>query len=73
MNGADQDSVMTVTEVAVFLRLGETTVYKWAKAGTIPGRKIGGTWRFSRRALEAWLQGQLSQNGQDAAARDPDR
>lgn len=50
------DQVMTVREVSAFLRLAESTVYKLALEGKLPGRKVGGTWRFSRRGLEEWLK-----------------
>ena len=48
--------VMTVKETAEFLRLAITTVYKLANEGNIPARKVGGSWRFSRRALDDWLR-----------------
>lgn len=51
-----EENVMTVQEVAVFLRLAESTVYKLAQEGKLPGRKVGGAWRFSRKGLEAWLE-----------------
>ena len=49
------DAVMTVTEVSEFLRVGESTVYRLAKKGKIPARKVGGMWRFSRESLNEWL------------------
>jgi excisionase family DNA binding protein len=52
---AQYTMVMTVTEVATFLRLAESTVYKLAQEGELPGRKIGGKWRFSRKEIEALL------------------
>lgn len=61
----DVATVMTVAEVAAFLRLAESTVYKLAQDGELPGRKIGGTWRFSRKGLEDWLV-------QPAASGEPD-
>ena len=50
------DQIMTVKEVSAYLRLAESTVYKLAHEGRLPGRKIGGMWRFSRRGLEEWLK-----------------
>jgi excisionase family DNA binding protein len=47
---------MTVKDVAQYLRMGESTVYKLAKSGKLPGRKIGGSWRFSLQALNNWLE-----------------
>lgn len=54
---SEEAAVMTVAEVAQFLRLAESTVYKLAQERKLPGRKIGGAWRFSREALEQWLIG----------------
>lgn len=50
------DEVMTIKEVSAYLRLGRSTVYKLVNEGKVPGRKVGGTWRFSKRRLDEWLQ-----------------
>lgn len=55
MNETDANSVMTVREISEFLRLTEATVYKLLHEGKLPGRKVGGQWRCSRRAIEGWL------------------
>ena len=55
MSEQEQAEVMTISEVAVYLRLGETTIYRLANKGEIPGRKIGGAWRFSRREIDTWF------------------
>ena len=47
--------VMTVTELAEFLRLPLSSVYRLVREGVIPGRKVGRHWRFSRKAMEQWL------------------
>jgi excisionase family DNA binding protein len=49
--------VLTIDEVADFLRLPEGVVRLYADRLMIPGRQIGDQWRFSRRALEEWLRG----------------
>jgi excisionase family DNA binding protein len=51
-----EDAVMTVQEVSQYLRLAESTIYKLAQEGKLPGRKIGGRWRFSRESLQRWLE-----------------
>jgi excisionase family DNA binding protein len=51
-----KDIVMTIQEVSAYLRLAESTVYKLAQEGKLPGRKIGGRWRFSRESLQRWLE-----------------
>lgn len=56
MNEITPDEVMTVKEVAEYLRLAESTVYRLVKNGSLPGRKLGGNWRFSRKSLDEWLK-----------------
>ena len=55
-NTIQVNGVMTIQEVSAYLRLGQSTIYKLVKDGELPGRKIGGQWRFSRRKLEEWLE-----------------
>jgi excisionase family DNA binding protein len=50
------DAVMTVREVSEYFKVAESTIYKLAQEGELPGRKIGGSWRFSRRKLEQWFE-----------------
>jgi excisionase family DNA binding protein len=47
---------MTLKEVAEYLHLNERTVYKWAQEGTIPGSKLGSTWRFRRSEIDLWVE-----------------
>lgn len=49
------DEVMTVGETAALLKLDESAVLTAAQGGDLPGRQIDGHWRFSRRAILAWL------------------
>jgi excisionase family DNA binding protein len=56
MQEGEMDTVMTIKEVSEYLRLAESTIYKLAKEGELPGRKVGGAWRFSKMRLDAWLQ-----------------
>lgn len=46
----EQREIMTIDEVAEYLRIHRMTVYRWAKAGTIPMFKVGGRggWRARR-------------------------
>ena len=55
MSKVEPDSVMTIPEVSEYLKLADSTVYRLAKAGKLPARKVGGVWRFSRKGLEKWL------------------
>lgn len=52
--------VMTLQEVADYLRLPEATVERHALQGQLPGRRIEETWRFLKAALDDWLRAQDS-------------
>lgn len=47
--------MMTLEEVARYLRLHTSTIYRLARAGVIPGVKIGGQWRFNQERVDKWL------------------
>jgi len=51
----DRDEMMTIEQVAKYLKLKPQTVYKWAQEGRIPGAKIGKEWRFRKRILDEWI------------------
>ena len=55
--------VMTVQELARYLRMKPVTIYKHAAQGKIPGFKVGASWRFKKRTIERWIQKQENQNG----------
>jgi len=44
--------IMTVQELAQYLRLTEATIYKLVKAGEIPAARVGRTWRFRRDLID---------------------
>lgn len=48
-------AVMTVDEVAEYLRIPRASVYKLAQQGRIPCQKVGRHWRFRREAVDEWL------------------
>lgn len=48
---------LTAEEACKFLQISKPSLYKYARIGDIPGRKIGTEWRFSKSALEKWLSG----------------
>ena len=57
-----RDPVLTVSEVAEFLRVNERVVYRLAQKGEIPAFKVGGSWRFQRSAIEQWIRDRSEQN-----------
>jgi excisionase family DNA binding protein len=54
-NAPMPDEIMTVREVAEFLKVTERTIYRLASEGEIPSFKVGGSWRFRRADLAAWM------------------
>jgi PTS system nitrogen regulatory IIA component len=58
--------IMTIEEVAAYVRVSERTVYDWAQKGDLPGGKLGTTWRFKREDVENWVNSRLS--GKQAAS-----
>src|SRR5689334_21242469 len=55
-SGRMAESILTIREVADLLKINEKTVYKLAAASKIPGMKVGGSWRFDRVTITAWMQ-----------------
>ncbi|HJU04510.1 MAG TPA: helix-turn-helix domain-containing protein [Nitrospiraceae bacterium] len=51
--------ILTVLEVARFLRVSKATVYKLARLGELPASKIGKHWRFTRLDIQIWMQNQM--------------
>ncbi|HAC32566.1 MAG: PTS sugar transporter subunit IIA [Treponema sp.] len=57
-----EDDILTIEEVAKYLRVSERTVYDWAQKGEIPSGKIGTVWRFKKSEIEKWVNERLSSN-----------
>lgn len=53
-------SIMTVKEVAEYLKVNERTVYRLAGAKKMPAFKVGGTWRFLRSDIVQWIKSQTT-------------
>jgi excisionase family DNA binding protein len=49
-------AILTVKEVAEYLRMSEAKVYRLVKQGVLPVVRIGKTWRFRKDLLDAWLR-----------------
>ena len=54
------DDIMTVEDVAKYLKMRPQTVYKWAQEGRLPGAKLGKEWRFRRRILDEWIDASIA-------------
>ena len=61
MSKANDDQVMTLEELGVYLKLPKSTLYKLVQEGRIPGQKLGKQWRFGKAAIDRWLDAEQSQ------------
>lgn len=52
------DEILTLKEVAEYLKLAEKTAYRLAAEGKLPGFKVGGSWRFKREDVLQWIEEQ---------------
>ena len=55
MNDSNPSQVMTLDELATYLKLPKSTLYKLVQQGRVPGQKLGKQWRFGRAAIDRWL------------------
>ncbi|HEY9135109.1 MAG TPA: helix-turn-helix domain-containing protein [Pseudomonadales bacterium] len=56
------DQILTLKEVAAYLKLAEKTAYKLAAEGKLPGFKVGGSWRFKESDIERWIEEKKKKN-----------
>ena len=57
-----ESEILTVMDVARFLRVPKSTVYKLARLGQLPASKIGKHWRFLRRDIHEWMHSRTRQH-----------
>jgi|TARA_A100000171_G_scaffold46671_1_gene51738 excisionase family DNA binding protein len=58
MEKSVDDEILTLKEVASYLKLAEKTAYRLAAEGKLPGFKVGGSWRFKSVDIESWIEAQ---------------
>jgi len=51
-----EKEILTIEEAASFLQIGKKSLYRLAKEGIIPGKKILNKWRFDRELLKEWVR-----------------
>lgn len=57
------DDILTIKEVAQYLKIKEKTAYRLVAEGKFPGFKVGGSWRFRRSEIETWIDEQSEGRG----------
>jgi excisionase family DNA binding protein len=50
------DNLLSLPELARYLRVAERTLYVWAQQGKVPAFKVGSSWRFRRSEVDAWVE-----------------
>jgi excisionase family DNA binding protein len=60
------NEVLTVGEIAVFLRLHPATIYKMVRRGELPAFRLGSGLRFTRARIEEWLESRIQAAESDA-------
>jgi len=54
------DTIMTIEDVAKYIKVSERTVLDWAQKGDIPSGKLGNVWRFEQSEIDLWIKKKLS-------------
>ncbi len=63
---AKRDEIMTMDDLAEYLKISKSTLYKLAVENKLPGTKIGKRWRFHKDAIDRWVQNGPAQGGSEA-------
>ncbi len=53
-----REGILTIKEVAQYLKVTERTLYRLAQDGKIPAFKVGASWRFKQADIDAWIEDQ---------------
>lgn len=57
-SAASKAEIMTIREVAEYLKVNERTIYRLLAAQKLPAFKVGGAWRFRRTDIDSWIASQ---------------
>ena len=50
--------IMTMKELADYLKIAEKTAYRFASEKKVPGFKVGNAWRFRKSEVDNWIKKQ---------------
>jgi excisionase family DNA binding protein len=65
-DASDAGAVFTLSEAAAYLRVAESQVRRLSEMRALPGRQIGGEWRFLKAGLQDWLRAPAAGSGKEA-------
>ena len=63
------NAIMTIGEVADYLKVTERTIYRLAGAKQIPAFKVGGSWRFSKADIDGWIKRQSMEAAKEPSSK----
>jgi excisionase family DNA binding protein len=66
---ADHLLILTLDELAAYLKIGKRTLYGLAVNGEIPAFEVGGVWRFRRSEIDQWIADQTQVSTQKEVMR----
>ncbi len=58
MRTINREALMTITDLAGYLKVTRRTIYEWLKNRKVPAVKLVGQWRFRKDRIDAWLEKQ---------------
>jgi PTS system nitrogen regulatory IIA component len=61
MPGSDQEKWLTLNELASYLKVSKSALYKMVQEGRIPGGKVGRVWRFDQTEIDRWVKSRGAQ------------
>jgi excisionase family DNA binding protein len=51
-----KEDLMTLDDLAAYLKVSRRTIYEWLKTGKVPAVKLIGQWRFKKEKIDSWLE-----------------
>lgn len=61
LKDSQEGEILTIKQVAEYLKVTDRTIYRLAAAKKIPAFKVGGTWRFSHEDIDQWIKQQTAE------------
>lgn len=60
--------VLTIEELANYLKIPKSTLYKLVREGKVPSQKVGRHWRFRKKAIDRWLENRRSDDDETGSS-----
>ena len=60
-----KSKILNIKEVADYLAIHTSTVYRYAQQGKIPAFKIGSDWRFTKKHIDGWIDEKMNKSNKE--------